>query len=90
MNWKSSRKLWRQQLNKIKAHILTPLDYATWGVLEKRLNATSPPNIGLLKTAIEEEWNKISEECFEGALIQWLEKNCVVFIFLFCSLFVFS
>ena len=36
------------------------LDYARWGILENRTNATSHPNIGLLKTAIEEEWNKMS------------------------------
>ena len=39
-----------------------PLDYAIWGVLENKTNATSQPNIGSLKTAIEEEWNKMSEE----------------------------
>ena len=38
------------------------LDYAIWGILEDKTNATSHPNIGLLKTAIEEEWNKMSEE----------------------------
>ena len=41
------------------------LDYATWGVLEnktKQNQYTSHPNIGLLKTAVEEEWNKMSEE----------------------------
>ncbi len=32
------------------------------GVLENKTNATSHPNIGLLKTAIEEEWNGMSEE----------------------------
>ena len=31
---------------------------AIWGVLENKTNATSNPN----KTAIEEEWNKMSEE----------------------------
>ena len=31
------------------------LDYAPWGVLENKTNATSYPNIGWLKTAIEEE-----------------------------------
>ena len=30
--------------------------------LKTKKNATSYPNIGLLKTAIEEEWNKMSEE----------------------------
>ena len=38
------------------------LDYAFWGVLENKTNATSYRNIGSLKTVIEEEWNKMSEE----------------------------
>ena len=29
---------------------------------EKKTNAISNPNIGSVKTAIEEEWNKMSEE----------------------------
>ena len=41
---------------------LNSLDCAPWGVLENKTNAISHPNIGSLKTAIEEEWNKISEE----------------------------
>ena len=41
---------------------LNPLDYAIWGILENKTNETSHSNIGLLKTAIEKEWNKISEE----------------------------
>ena len=41
---------------------LNTLDYAIWGVLENKTNATSHPNIGSLKNAIEEEWNKMSEE----------------------------
>ena len=32
------------------------------GVLENKTNATSHPNIDALKTPIEEEWNKMSEE----------------------------
>ena len=36
-------------------------DYAVSGVLEKT-NATSHPNIGLFKTAIEEEWNEMFVE----------------------------
>ena len=39
-----------------------PLDYAIWGVVESKTNATSLPNISLLKFAIEEKWNKMSEE----------------------------
>ena len=38
------------------------LDYAIWGVLENKTNATSHLNIGLFKTAFEEEWNKMSKE----------------------------
>ncbi len=41
---------------------LNPLDYAIWGLLENKTNTTSHSNIGLLKTVIAEEWNKISEE----------------------------
>ena len=39
-----------------------PLDYAIWSLLENKTNAFSHPNIGLLKTVIEEEWNEMSEE----------------------------
>ena len=39
-----------------------PLDYAIWDVFENKTNTTSRANIGSLKTAIEEEWNKLSEE----------------------------
>ena len=38
-----------------------PLDYARWGVLKNKTNATSHSNIGLFMTAIGEEWNKMSE-----------------------------
>ena len=31
------------------------MDYTIWAVLENKTNATSHPNIGSLKTAIEEE-----------------------------------
>ena len=37
-------------------------NYATWDVLENKTNATPHPNIGSLITAIEEEWNKMSEK----------------------------
>ena len=39
-----------------------PLDYTIWGVLENKINATSHPNIGSLKTAIPEDWHELSEE----------------------------
>ena len=41
---------------------LNTLDYTMRGVLEKKANATSHPNIGSIKTAIEEDWNKMLEE----------------------------
>ena len=46
---------------------LNPLDYAIWGVLENKTNVTSHRNIGSLKNAIEEEWNKMSEEFISKA-----------------------
>ena len=66
----------RKHANELKVHKKTvktaieqdlspdvnPLDYAICGLLENKTNATSHPNIGSLKTAIEEEWNKMSEE----------------------------
>ena len=36
---------------------LDSLDYATWGVLENKSNATSRPNIGSRNSGIEKEWN---------------------------------
>ena len=51
----------RQRINDL-LNAETPLDYALWGVLENKTNATSHPNIGLLETAFVEEWNKMSEE----------------------------
>ena len=41
---------------------LNPLDYALLGVLENETKSISHPNIGSLKTAIEEEWNRMFEE----------------------------
>ena len=62
----------RKYANELKVHEKTikqdlsldpnPLDYALCGVLENKTNATSHPNIGSHKIAIEEEWNRMSEE----------------------------
>ena len=41
---------------------LNCIDYAIRGILENKTNATSHSNIGLLKTAIKKEWNKMYEE----------------------------
>ena len=39
-----------------------PLDYAIWDITGNKTIVTSHPNIGFLKTSIEEKWNKMSEE----------------------------
>ena len=41
---------------------LNPLNYALWGILENKTNAPSHVNIDSLKTAIEEDFNQMSEE----------------------------
>ena len=46
------------------SHIHT-LDYAIRGVWENKTNITSHPNIASLKTAIEEEWNKMANHFFK-------------------------
>ena len=62
-----------------------PLDYAIWGVFEKKRYGDFQANIASLKTAIEKEWNKMSEEFiwrhenrFEGILIKYLEKMVAI------------
>ena len=37
------------------------------GVLENKTNATSHPNIGLLRTTIEEKWNEMPKEFISKA-----------------------
>ena len=82
---------------------LNPHDLAIWGVLRKKTNATSHLDIVSLKTAVEKEWNKTSEEfilkackSFRRRFDTIIEKKnggprelsyCFVFIFLFCCLF---
>ena len=79
---------------------LKPLDNAKCGVLDNKTNETSHPNIGLLKTAIEEAWNKMSKKLilkscksFQSRVDTIIEKKyddhiqwiyCFMFIFLFC------
>ena len=60
MNWKFMRKL-KTAIKQDLSPDLKPLDYAIWSVFEYETNTTSYPNIGSLKTAIEEEWKKMSE-----------------------------
>ena len=77
MNWKSTGKLWRQQLNKIKAQTITPFDYVIWSVLDNKTDTTSNLNFRSLNTATEEEKDKIPKNLlwthanrFEGGSIQ--------------------
>ena len=58
MIWKFTRKAIKQDPSPDR----NPFDYAILGVLENKTNATSHPNIGSLKTAIEEEWNLLNAE----------------------------
>ena len=64
-----------------------PFNYAIWGVLENKTNATSHPNIGLLKTTVEEEWNKMfkdfilnASKSFGSRIDTIIEKNMVVIL----------
>ena len=82
---------------------LKPLDYTIWGVLENKTNTTPHPNIGLLNTAIEEEWNKMFEEFilkagkyFQRYIDTIIEKKCWPYwvnllfcVYLFILLFTF-
>ena len=61
MNWKFERKL--RTIKQVLSREYNLLDYAIRDIfLENKRKTTSYQNIGLLKTAIEEEWNKMSEE----------------------------
>ena len=62
MSWKSTKKPVRIPIKRDLRPDNNPFDYAIWGVLENKTNATSHTNIGSLKTAIEKERNKMLEE----------------------------
>ena len=80
-----------------------PLDFTIWSILENKTNATSIRDIGSLKTAIDEEKNKMSEEfilkaykSFQRRVDSIIEKkkrwpywvNLLFFIYLFILLFI--
>ena len=72
-------------------------NYSIWGVLENKTNTTSHPNIGSLKTAIEEKWNKMSEEfilkawkLFRRRVDTIIEKRMVAILSKFTVLCLFS
>ena len=66
----------RKHANELKVYEKT--DDAIWGVLENKTNATSHPNIGSLKTAIEKEWNKMSEFILKACKLFWNHVNTII------------
>ena len=75
---------------------LNLLDYAIWGILENKTNATFHENIGLCKTTIEEEWNKMSGEfilkaCWYNNWEKWWPYwvDLVFCVYLLILLFIF-
>lgn len=50
---------------------LNPLDFAVWGVLERKANHTPHPNVDSLKVAIKAEWDNLSED--------FIVKSCGAF-----------
>ena len=53
-------------------------DYAIWSVLESKTNAPPHSNVGLLKTAIGKEWNKMSDEYILKACKSFLMSVCTI------------
>jgi len=41
---------------------LSPLDYAVWGIVERRACATPHRNVADLKIAVEQEWANMSDD----------------------------
>ena len=95
---KTVRTASKQDLN--PAHI--PLDYAIWGILENKTNSIPHPDIGSINSAIEEEWNKMSEEsilktcksfrrCNDTIIEKWWPYwvNLLFCIYLLILLFIF-
>jgi len=58
---------------------LNPMDYAIWGILEARVNATKHRTLDSLKQAVQREWNKLSMHLIRNAVGSWRRrlKACV-------------
>ena len=71
--------IWEVSLWPPSSPDLNSLDYSIWGILENKTNTTSHPNISLLKTATEEEWNKMSEEfILKACKLFWRQDNTII------------
>ena len=58
---------------------LNSLDYTIWGIEENKTNATSRRNIGSPKSAIEEEWKKMSEEfILKACKLFWIGVDTII------------
>ncbi len=58
---------------------LNVMDYAIWGILEARVNATAHRSLDSLKRAVKREWNKLSMHQIRAAVGSWRRrlKACV-------------
>ena len=79
MNWVHEKTM-RTAIKQDLSPDLNSLDYAKWGILKNKTNATSNSNFGSLKTAIEEKGNKMSEEFILKACKSfWRRVDTIIF-----------
>ena len=53
---------------------LNPMDYAIWGILEARVNATAHRTLDSLKRAVQREWDKHSMQLIRAAVGSWRRR----------------
>jgi hypothetical protein len=53
---------------------LNVLDYAVWGILEARVNATAHRTLDSLKRAVQREWAKLSMHQIRAAVNSWRRR----------------
>ena len=53
---------------------LNVMDYAIWGILEARVNATKHKSLESLKRAVQREWEKLSMEVIRTAVNSWRRR----------------
>ena len=50
------------------------MDYAIWGILEARVNATAHRTLDSLKRAVQREWAKLSMHLIRTAVGSWRRR----------------